>query len=336
MVVRTAPGALAIAASAGCGMLPGVAGCFHLKAPVGEIDDGSVGPDAAVEMPTSDVSPSDPAAESPSGPALDDGNLEIDSSTSGGDGAAFSPVNLLGLVLWLDGEGLRGSMGSSNEDADSSGPAEWIDRSGHGNHGMPTGTPSVRLNAIGGEPAVHFNGTTDYFTFADNPSIQFGKDDFLIAVVAAHMTSTVGTFGYGLLYSKQLPSSPFVGPSFAGNSPTHVATLYAQLWWMEGVQLPPTNFNNGQPFLAIFQRFFSADRSSATLRLHARNGGYGIFTDPSLALDVSAPGAPAFVGGDPKGQDLEGDIAELVAVHGPVPDTDRGRLEMYFRQRYGL
>ena len=81
-------------------------------------------------------------------------------------GVAFNPAYVPGMVLWLDASAL------SDDDKDDEGNiAIWRDESGRGNDAMGTEgrRPTYKEDAIGGLPAVEFDGS-QYLAAADTDS----------------------------------------------------------------------------------------------------------------------------------------------------------------------
>jgi hypothetical protein len=231
---------------------------------------------------------------------------------------------LPGLALWLDGShGLSPTAG---------GAPLWIDQSGQRNDAVAVGAPVIRPDAIGGRPAVHFNGAPDYLAVQDSSSLQFSTGDFVVALVAAHTTPTTGMWGYGLFYSKQEQDPPFPGPALVANTVNRTGQIEAQvaLDTPSLILTAGADYNKGQPL------FLTMHRSGATLDLRVNGADAGSVTGPGAALDVSAAGQPLYLGGSPKAQGMVGDLAEVVAIKGAVSDADIGALEAYFRAKYGL
>jgi hypothetical protein len=241
----------------------------------------------------------------------------------------WSPRLLPGLVLWLDGSyGLTPASG---------GPI-WSDQSGQHNDAIvATGAPVVRPDAIGGRPALHFNGAPDYMVVPDSSSLQFSTGDFLIALVAAHTTPTIGAWGYGLLYGKQELTPKYAGPALVANTTARTGQLQAQVL-LDAPSLVMTTgtYNDGQPFYLAMHRVVDNVGVTATLDLRVNGAEAGSITGPGVALDVSAAGQPLFLGGTPNAQCMVGDLAEVVAIKGAVPDVEINALEAYFRAKYGL
>jgi hypothetical protein len=204
------------------------------------------------------------------------------------------------------------------------------------------GAPSIRSNAIGGRPAVHFNGAPDgapdYMVVQDRSSLQFSTGDFLIALVAAHTTSTAGTWGYGLLYSKEDKAAPFPGAALVANTWSRTGQIEAQVALSApSVITTMADYNDGQPFYLALHRFGeSGGGATATLDLRVNGKDAGSTNGPGAALDVSATGQPLFLGGSGNGQCIVGDLAEVVAIKGSVTDAEIDALEAYFRAKYGF
>jgi hypothetical protein len=217
-----------------------------------------------------------------------------------------------------------------------------LDQSGNHNDAMSAGTPVIHQNAIGGHPAAHFNGATDYFFILDSASLRFSTHDFVVGVVAAHTTPTTG-IGYGLFYAKQNPDvQPFYGASLQANSydpnPALInAKIWAQVALLNGavIETSETDYNHGQPLYLILHRA-SAGPGTATLSLRVNGADAASATGTGYAIDVSATGFPASIGGTPANQDVLGDVAEVVAIEGAVSDSDIGGLEGYFKTKYQL
>jgi hypothetical protein len=71
-------------------------------------------------------------------------------------------------------------------------------------------------------------------------------------------------------------------------------------------------------------------KAIARHELHAKSRHRSIIAE---ALDPAprARGAPSS-----GGQDLKGDVAEVIAVHGPISDADQANLQQYLTTKYGL
>jgi len=267
-------------------------------------------------------SPFDSRADSP-----DDSAVE--------SAAPLNPGMLSGIVLWLDAtNGLSYSDGGAST-------LTWRDQSGQHNDATSFGAPSIHLGAIGGRPAAHFNGVTDYFLVQDSASLEFSTLDFLVAVVVAHKTPPDAGVGYGTLYSKQVTDvSPYPGFNLSANAADSLmpsASIWAQVTFQSGsfVESAGANLNDGRPMCVTVHRFEVAP-GVATLGLRINGADAASGTGAGYATDVSSMGYPLYVGGTNNQQDVFGDIAEVIAVKGAVPDSDLRGLEAYLMAKYQL
>jgi len=74
--------------------------------------------------------------------------------------AVAEPDSVDGLVLWLSAGDVNGDR-VADDSANGTGVARWIDKSGHANHlAQPSSErqPTLRVDAIGGQPALRFDG----------------------------------------------------------------------------------------------------------------------------------------------------------------------------------
>jgi hypothetical protein len=276
-------------------------------------------------------SPADAGNAVDSYSAPDTSDMDV-ASPADGSATAFSPANLPGLALWLDS-----TRGLDFLDAGAQPPGlSWLDMSGNHNDavsiGGSLGTPLIVPNAIGGKPAVHFNGTSGALVVSDKPSLQFGFDDFAIVEVAAHTTPTSGTHPYGILYDKQ--DSTYAGPVIVANW-NNEGLIRAQIVYPDAfIRTPVTNYDNGVPFFLVFRRI--ANDGGATLDLRVTGVDVASSISPSYTIDVSAVGTSVLIGGSRTQQSILGDIAEVIVVKGGLSSRQVADLEDYLRTKYGF
>jgi hypothetical protein len=242
---------------------------------------------------------------------------------------SWSPGTLPGLVLWLDA-----AKGAGSAPGD---PVSlWSDQSPAHNDATQTDggyQPILEVSAIGGLPAVRFDGYTSYLSIADSPSMQWGTSDYAILVVA-RFSITVGVPDQAL-FQKSTKSSPYDGPQLYVFSQhptldtTALAADSAQVWVV-----------SAQDGLNDAPHVFGARRFGATLEVRVDGQSAGQYSAMPV-IDVSAPGMPASIGQngyDPTTmtEALQGDIAEEVAVKGPISDADLRSLECHLILKYGL
>ncbi len=266
----------------------------------------------------------------------------IDSPTS--DGPRFDPMSVVGLVLWLDASrGVTANAGSVSA---------WTDQTTNKNDAtepLPFRQPMLQASSIHGRPALHFNRlhdttnmTGDVLAIPDAPSLQWGRGDFYVVVVA-RFDNVTATDGAGL----------FFGKSFGGTQNGKTVALLGGVPQQlnggvnaEGIafntQVQPGDYvtivrpyNNGTPHA------FAMQRVGALLDL--RIDGASVATSASSGVDVSNVGGglgagKVFIGADydATGLRLNGDIAEIIAVKGALGANDRMGLEVYVKEKYAL
>lgn len=223
----------------------------------------------------------------------------------------------------------------------------WIDRTANGNDAIAdTQRPHRELIADShtlGE--VIFDGHA-MMTIADSPTLQWGTDDYTIEVVASYVNDAgPGVASRACLYEKTSTVEPFYGVSFTGNAPLLggaapplVSAISSSIATSASGADPRTNVagktmgvNNG-----AFHLF--GTRRTAVRTLEVRLDGIISNVDPA---DVSAAGQPVHIGGVPGPTGgatdlLTGRIAEIIAIHGPITDTELARLEAYLKGKYGI
>jgi hypothetical protein len=282
------------------------------------------------------ATPDDSASDAPetgsvaeSGDSASDAEQDASSETS----VAWSPATLPGLVLWLDG-----ATGLTPGDGEGGTTLVWRDRSALSNDATAFGAPVVDGNALAGRPAVRLNGKADYFVVQDHPSLEFSTGDFAIALVTAHTTPVGGSlWGYGLFYSKQQDSPPFVGPALVANTPSRTGALQGQVALNTPSLLVTSemDFNQGQPLYIVMRRLaVGAGNAALSLRVNGVDAVAGM--GPGYSLDVSAFGYPLRIGGSGRQQDVTGVLAEVLAVKGTLSDADLARLDAYVKAKYGI
>jgi hypothetical protein len=258
-------------------------------------------------------------------------SLEVDAAAQGAaDAAVWTPRSLAGLVLWLDGT--RGVQTSGEA------VTRWEDQSGLKNDAAPpatgSGAPVFVASAIGGAPAVRFDGT-NYLVLQDDASLQFGTGDYLVAVVARHTTPIHVGWGYGFFYVKAAIDLPFAGPALVANTEGGTTQIAAQVLYHQAIiATAQSGLNDDQPRGFVMRRRASPGLASLDLRVNGAPSATS--AGSAYAADVSAPGRPVFLGGSPNMQDIVGDVAEVVAVKGATADAEVIALEGYLETKYGL
>jgi hypothetical protein len=236
--------------------------------------------------------------------------------------ASWSLDALPGLVVWLDAA-----------DAPQGYVQAWRDRSPAGNDARqpePAYRPVRADGAIGGFPAVRFDGRRTLLEIADAPSLEWAFDDYAVLVVARFSVS-LGTT-YQMLFQKVTTTAPWDGPSLYvnGAKPSQGTTATAQMSQYAFATTAHDRLDDA-PHVFVSRRV----GPNLEVRVDGTPEGATVLATP---IDVSAPRRPVQIGqnGDhrPGFQALEGDVAEVVAVRGVLPDDQLRAVECYLTVKY--
>lgn len=269
---------------------------------------------------------------------VDAGDASDASFVDVGVDANFDLKSLSGLVLWLDaGKGLtfNGSLVTA-----------WADQSNNGNDATQAtvaNQPTLTASAIHGLPGVHFDASIgQVLSIADSPTLQWGMDDFYVAAVVRYDNdaSLSGNAnleqGYGSLYAKVESGYPYPGVTLDANVLAYytepgTSGFEGQVDFNSHAYSKTTGYNDGSGHL------LSVHRVGVNV-LELRHDGVVDSAVGILAVDVSAVGFAAQIGASADGtvQRLDGDIAELVAVRGPLAPADLAALEAHLKAKYAL
>lgn len=236
-----------------------------------------------------------------------------DSAVDAGEDAAvdagpFSPAQLAGLQLWLDG-----AVGIAIDPMYPGQVKAWLDQSGQGHDATAEGTPGdgpkVVSSAIAGKTAVLCDKQA-FFRAADAPGLQFGTGDWGMIVVAK--------------IGKVQTSSPLtiLGKSQALRVTVNQADVF-------GIQA-----NGGGAAIANLpiNSFQIMSARGAKLEVRA-NGNVG--TGPTTTADLSEPGPPLdLCGGGSSGLSMT--LAEMIVVKGTLDDASLAKTVSYLKTKFGL
>jgi hypothetical protein len=266
----------------------------------------------------------------------------------GPDAPPWSPTTLDGqnkVALWLEASQANLVISSGVVGA-------WNDLSHNANNATnPSGGPQVETAVINGLDAVHFNARAVTLAISDAASLQFGTDQFFMAVVARASTSG------GYFFSKVTTSVSGAGPFYqsgleffvstdadddAGNTivddaglPTifpaaHVSSLGGdEIDWLSPA------FEDNAYHVVIFRRVSAAALSISVDSHPAQTALTGQF-------DVSQMGQPVLIGGVAYGNratPVDLSIAEMLVVHsatGVIADADVALVQAYLTHKYAL
>jgi hypothetical protein len=231
-------------------------------------------------------------------------------------------------VLWLDGAGEVATDAGGRV-------SRWKDRSPAGNDAIqPSGGNQPRLapRSLNALATITF-GQSTFLRVTDHPTLQWGTGDFVVLLVAGGANPAPQV---GALFKKQMPTQPYTGPGLFLNPlrPMPSTRMAAQLRPAADYALSSADgLNNGQFRVMAIRR-----NGGIYLELRLDGAQAGVKLVPA-DLDVSVPGNDIYMGshGDaPELYNLEGGIAEVIAVRGTVLDADLTRLESYLKSKYAL
>jgi hypothetical protein len=256
-----------------------------------------------------------------------DAPLTIDAAVDGMP-QPFTPTQLSGLVLWLDA--------NQNVVTSQSKVSTWMDRSGKNNNAGQSVAqlqPSLVTGVVNGLPVIRFANTALQIT--DAATLQWATDDFAILVVGSYKNATTSGLGYGMFVAKQETPYPYTGPGLWGNyTAPSLNTVFALQTDSSGTEyVTSTNAKNDGVI-----RLYTGRRVGNKLEVRVNGTVQGTAT--ATPNNISAAGRPLFIGGAPGTntvvQPLDGDIAEIVALHGALTDTELAQLESFLKTKYAL
>jgi len=290
-------------------------------------DGGPVDGDASTMGDSREMaSPADePDATEVTEPPTDGPTAISDGPAERSDGPAL--ISQPQAVLWLDAAKGFSVTGSPPG-------ALWLDQSGNDNHArqdIAASIPAFTPDAAGGLPAITFRGQTTFLKVDDSPSLRFGTGDYAAAVVARSNNPSGETFP---LFFEKVDSADH-GPALYLHA--FIEKPGGQAGAGDDLNVAVTSsrrYNDGQLHLFLMRRAGTI----MSLRIDGETIGW-VAESPPFNLD--APGTPLLIGGTGAvanfgGQTLAGDIAELIAMRGPVGDEQLLALEAALMEKYGL
>jgi hypothetical protein len=285
--------------------------------------DSGPGQDASQDTTGGD----DTGSGGDTGPQQDasEGGSTMDSpvEATGGDGGPCDPSTLgSSLVLWLEGDmGLTSSGSPATVTWTDQSPAKNDASSGTGQ----TTVPTIDMSVVNGHTAVKFDGTNS-LVVQDATSLQWQANSFAVWLVMSDATNTADA-GAGMGFTILSKLAPMAGSSVGLALQLYPGGVEAYDYQSAQVRAPSTAIADGNFHIV------GAVRSGGvlTMRLDGAAAMTGAFatnvSEPMqvVALGVSPNlGPPAFAG----------DVAEVIAVNGPVADPTC--LESYLKAKYGL
>jgi hypothetical protein len=315
----------------------------HRGAAITASPDGATIIDAgadAIAVPDVVADQAAPEAGPETGVDADTADASPDTLVADAAPATLSPRDLgARLALWLDAS--KGVTAEANK------VNQWLDQSDHRHVAKPVGPGPWLTSDQLGHPAVRFGlsgNLTTRLLVADDPSLRWGRGDFTLCVVARYRNVPSHAnvpHDYGLLVAKVATDNPpYPGPGLWGNNPwpANLGTgsettqiLFQTVGLSQHVVATESiGFNNDKVQLMMGMR------KGAQLRL--RVNGFEARKDLAEVADISATGFPLSLGAHPNfdGQQLDGDIFEVVALSSSLGDDELQALERYFADKFAL
>lgn len=232
-----------------------------------------------------------------------------------GGGSPWTPKRLgSSLALWL-----RADKGVS---FNGSNVAAWLDQSGNGrdfSQGTASRQPTWSATALGGQPAVVFDGANDIFSAATLSALTTSADTFIVMKCA----NDPATAGFGACWQI---ASPFGTEDYV---PFYV-----------GRQVYSGIFSTARKATVVVGSagYFAAPR---VFSVYSKNAEWKMLTDgverfTTATNTFSSTGAIA-LGGDPEqNYPYHGSFAEVIIASPSLTAPQRAQVYAYLGKRYGI
>jgi hypothetical protein len=235
---------------------------------------------------------------------------------SGLKGIAQAPGGVSSnLKLWLKAGTGAGTVGSNS--------SLWQDQSGNGNNAAQATTsaqPVVTANQINFNPALVFNGSTDYMDIASNLGLASTNECAVYCVLKQAGSGVQVFFGSqnGTANDLQLYTTP--------GSPTTV-----DYWGTGTLMTGTTSLAAGTAYISGHEKA-GTGTNQATIYINGNVDKTGTITQ-SLGAGNRRVGASYASG---LSFETAGDIAELVVYNSPLTTAQRSQLQSYLSFKYGF
>lgn len=180
--------------------------------------------------------------------------------------------------------------------------------------GTVTGPPTFTKVAIGGRPAIRFDGIDDSLAIKGFSNQYLAGKAFTIFMVTRSETNGFGLCGNGIWGTGGIPRLYLQRGAFHYSELTKAVSLHPR---------------DQGPAISVFMHDGDQTISAAT---------NGILSKPVSGLHV----VPEFGGGNLAmpfwggNKNCAGDIAEIIIFHRKLSDTERTSIEAYLADRYGI
>ena len=220
------------------------------------------------------------------------------------------------LQLWLKAGTGAGSIGSNS--------SLWQDQSSNGNNATQATAadqPVVTANQINFNPALVFNGTSDYMNIASN--LNLGAANCAVYCVV----QLFGSGGEVFLGSETGTANDIQLATFPG-SPTQV-----NYWGTGTVLLGTTNLPAGTVYISGHEKA-GTGANQATIYINGNVDQTGTISQNTGAGNRMI--GASYIGAGPPGYFTNGDIAEMVVYNTALSAANRSKLQSYLSFKYGF
>jgi len=225
-------------------------------------------------------------------------------NNSGLTTSAYSPSQISGLQVWLDGSD---PLASGAKPANNAILPGWYDKSGNNNNGTAVNSPTFNNNKI------EFNGSS-YFTLP-NGAIPFNNTSYSIFVVATFTDNNI----HGLFGSGAASQSQSINIRNQGNN------IYTY-WYLNDI-LTSGTFTSNSPFL--YESLYLSGNSRTVYLSGASSGA-------DIPAPRNQPNTNNTLGLTVAGEYMYGTISEFLVFNTNLSTIDRQNVEGYLAWKWSL
>jgi hypothetical protein len=221
------------------------------------------------------------------------------------------------LILWLKADAGVTTDGSGNV-------TQWNDQSGLSNTAISIVTPTLVPSAVNGQPAVHFDGTSQYMEVTHNQSLVAPRD---ITVYAVLSLDTLAAPGQGPISKAQV--------NIPASFDMQIVATTGKPSFVRGNGSGFTTLGTSGGALVINQYYIVAVVMSGTNVNHFLNGNFNGAV--STVVGPGDTGSPIRLGRRSDGAvNLRGNLVETMVFKGAVSDVERASIDAYLGTKYGI
>ncbi len=249
-----------------------------------------------------------------------------------GGAAPFSPSDISGLVLWLQGDGTlwQDSARTTPVTTDADPVGAWDDASGGGRHVIQATSgsrPTWQTNEINSEPVVRGDGSDDSLSGSDTgmPSGTSNRSAFLVIRPSANPASGVSNI---ILWWGSNSTNEGMGWSYVKDSVDGDKLKLRQFSWGGANVGGEVGDING--VTKLLSGIWNG--TNGIVRVN------GVQTESAAQSQNTTLSGTMYVFREPSGftQRFAGDIAEIVVYDSALTGGDLTNIETYLMDKYGL